>query len=157
MSARERRSMKRATLADYPDLVAQFDRRRNGQIAPKDIAFGSRRRLWWRCSEGPDHLWQAPVSRRTAGHGCPFCRNLALSVTNRLAVLEPRIAREWHPTKNGQLTARDVVVGSGHVVWWKCRKGPDHEWRSTVVGRVRYGRGCPFCVGQRPPFPTISL
>ncbi len=139
-----------ATLADYPELVAQLDRARNGALAPETIGHGSGRRLWWRCPEGPDHLWDAPVSRRTAGHGCPYCANLRLSATNTLAVVAPEIAREWHPTKNGKLTPHDVVFGTPRAVWWRCHRDPDHTWRVPVVKRVREGRSCPHCIGWRP-------
>jgi hypothetical protein len=139
-----------ATLAEYPELVAELDRKKNGKLAPEQIAFASKRRLWWRCPEGPDHLWEAPVSRRTAGHGCPFCTNLRVSVTNSLAAVVPEIARQWHPTKNGDLTPRDVVFGTSRVVWWRCPRDPDHAWSVGVVYRVREGRGCPHCVGWHP-------
>jgi hypothetical protein len=138
-----------STLADYPKLVAQLDRAKNGKLAPKSIAFASNRRLWWRCGEGPDHLWEAPVNRRTAGHGCPFCANLRLSTTNTLAVVAPAIARQWHPTRNGKLTPRDVVSGTPRVVWWKCPEGADHVWERAIVKRV-LGGGCPFCSKRRP-------
>jgi Probable Zinc-ribbon domain len=105
------------TLANYPELVAQLDQRTNGPLDPKGIAFASGQRLWWRCPEGPDHLWEAPVRRRTAGHGCPFCTNLRVSITNNLAAVVPEIARQWHPMKNGKLTPRDVVFGTTHAVW----------------------------------------
>jgi predicted secreted protein len=138
------------TLADYPDLVAQIDRKKNGRVAPETIAKSSKLRLFWRCPAGPDHVWEAPVRRRTMGHGCPACQNLQISVTNNLAKLEPEIAEEWHPTKNGKLTPRDVVPGYYKAVWWKCPRGRDHVWRKTVCARVYGGRGCPFCAGQRP-------
>lgn len=35
------------------------------------------------------------------------------------------------------------------MVWWKCQKGPDHEWRTRVVERSLGGKGCPFCAGQK--------
>ncbi len=139
------------TLADYPDLVAQLDWKKNGALDPAGIAYASGQRLWWRCPEGPDHLWEAPVRRRTAGHGCPCCVNLKLSVTNTLAVVAPWIAREWHPKKNGKLTPRDVVFGSARVVWWKCPEAPHHEWQRAIVARTREGRGCPFCHHWHPP------
>jgi Probable Zinc-ribbon domain len=140
------------TLADYPVLVAQLDRKKNGALAPESITFGSHQRLWWRCSEGPDHLWDAPVSRRTAGHGCPFCANLRLSVTNTLAVVAPAIALQWHPTKNGKPTPRDVVAGTPRAVWWKCPEVPKHEWQRSIVARV-LGAGCPSCAGWHPSVP----
>jgi hypothetical protein len=137
------------TLASYPELVAQLDRKKNGRLAPESITFGSPRRLWWRCPVGPEHLWQAPVSRRTAGHGCPFCANLRLSRTNTLAAVAPEIARQWHPTKNGKLTPRDVVAGTGRAVWWRCPEDPSHTWKRPVVARVS-GSGCPICIGWKP-------
>lgn len=138
-----------ATLADYPELVAQLDRKKNGPLAPEGITHGSNRRLWWRCPEGRDHSWEAPVSTRTAGHGCPFCANLRLSVTNMLAAVAPEIARQWHPTKNGKLTPRDVVYGTGRSVWWRCPKDRSHAWKTSVVKRVS-GSGCPVCIGWLP-------
>jgi very-short-patch-repair endonuclease len=40
-----------------------------------------------------------------------------------LAFLNPKVAGEWHPTKNGKLRPEDVTPGSGKKVWWQCRKG----------------------------------
>jgi predicted secreted protein len=136
-----------STLASFPQLVAQLDRRKNGAIAPDAISRSSHLRLWWRCPEGPDHLWEAPVHRRTTGHGCPFCANLRVSVTNSLSAVAPEIARQWHPTKNGELTPHDVVFGSARAVWWRCPDDPAHAWRVPVVARTRMGRSCPHCTG----------
>jgi hypothetical protein len=40
-----------------------------------------------------------------------------------LADLNPDLAKQWHPTKNGDLTPFDVMTGSIHEAWWKCNKG----------------------------------
>src|SRR6266545_342702 len=61
----------------------------------------------------------------------------------------PRLVREWHKTKNRELRPRDVTAGSDRKVWWKCPKGPDHEWPAIVGNRTRVGAGCPFCAGLR--------
>jgi hypothetical protein len=136
------------TLADYPHLVAQLDRK-NGPVVPESIAYTSRRRLWWRCPAGPDHLWSVPVRNRgLEGTGCPFCAGRSVSVTNALSTVAPAVARQWHPTKNGDLRPRDVVAGTYRTAWWKCSEGPDHEWSATIDDRVR-GKGCPFCAGRR--------
>ena len=138
------------TLADYPHLVAQLDPRRNGALVPEGTTYASNKKLWWRCPAGPDHLWASAVSHRTTrGDGCPFCANQAVSVTNALSRRAPAIARQWHPTRNGDLRPRDVVVGSHRRVWWKCPKGLDHEWRTAVDARTTAGTGCPFCSGKR--------
>jgi len=63
-------------------------------------------------------------------------------VTNSLATQYPELATEWHPTKNGNLTPSDVVAGSHKKVWWKCAKGPDHEWEAALRNRTGLNRGC---------------
>ena len=65
---------------------------------------------------------------------------------NSLAELNPELAKEWHPTENGDLTPYDVTPGSGKKVWWKCDKGDDHKWESSVANRSK-GRGCAICRG----------
>jgi hypothetical protein len=66
---------------------------------------------------------------------------------NSLAILAPKLAREWHPTKNGAKKPTDVVPGSGKQAWWRCRFG--HEWRAGIVQRTKVGTGCPYCSGYR--------
>src|SRR5450631_101763 len=56
-----------------------------------------------------------------------------------------RLIAEWHPTKNGDTFPDEVSFGSHEPIWWKCPKGPDHEWRVAPRHRTTRGRGCPFC------------
>ena len=62
-----------------------------------------------------------------------------------LAVTYPVIAREWHKTKNKNLTPKDVTPGSQKRVWWQCKGG--HEWEATVAGRSG-GNGCHRCYNE---------
>ena len=59
-----------------------------------------------------------------------------------LAVINPGLAKEWHPSRNGDLNPRNVTPGSGKKIWWICSKG--HEWQAPVYSRSR-GTGCPVC------------
>ena len=61
---------------------------------------------------------------------------------NNLKALYPKIAKEWHPTKNGDLLPMGFVAGSHKKVWWQCKKG--HEW-DAVIGKRVSGQGCPDC------------
>ena len=65
---------------------------------------------------------------------------------NNLAEGNPELAKEWHPTLNGDLTPMDVTLGSNKKVWWQCVKG--HQWESMVCNRNN-GKRCPYCSGKR--------
>ena len=58
--------------------------------------------------------------------------------------MNPDLAKEWHPTNNGDLKPENVTDGSRKKVWWKCLKADDHEW-IAAVGNRKKGTGCPFC------------
>ncbi len=135
----------------FPQLAREWHASRNGDLRPTDVTPGSSRRVWWKCPAGADHEWQAPVYGRTAGGtGCPFCSGRRASRERNLARLHPKVAAEWHPTKNGALRPGDVVPGSNRRVWWRCRRDPGHEWAAVVQSRAVLGSGCPFCRGDRP-------
>lgn len=127
-----------------PDIAAQWHPTKNKGVTPADVPLGSHHKAWWICEKG--HVWQAIVKSRTNGTGCPVCANRRLIPgENDLAALYPDLARQWHPTRNGTLTPRDLAAGTKKKVWWKCEKG--HEWQAVVSSRVG-GAGCPVCAGK---------
>ena len=128
------------------DLLNEWDNEKNGTLNPSDISYSSSKKVWWRCSKG--HEWQAKVSNRVyRNDGCPFCSGrYAIKGENDLQTLYPDIAKEWHPTKNGDLKPSDVTAKSGISVWWHCKEG--HEWKATVAQRTDKNTGCPFCSGR---------
>jgi hypothetical protein len=131
-----------------PPLADQWHPTKNGKLTPHDVTRSSGKAVWWKCPKGKDHVWRSPPYTRAASPGCPFCSNMRLSSTNSLAAKAKKLAAEWHPTKNGTLTPRDVIAGSQRRVWWKCPKAPDHEWPATIANRV-VGTTCPFCLHRR--------
>ena len=136
--------------ARFPHIAAQWDYDRNGDLTPSEFTVGSNKKFWWRCDKGPDHRWDATVVNRTSGRtGCPCCSNKKVSVTNSLATKSPEVAAQWDYEKNGDLTPSDVVAGSNKKFWWRCDKGPDHRWESTVSSRTNGGRGCPCCSNKK--------
>ena len=137
-----------------PDLAAQWHPTKNGDLKPTDIIAGTEKSVWWQCEKG--HEWQARINNRINGNNCPVCIGKKVLVGyNDLATVMPSIAKEWHPTKNGELTPQDVVVGSNKKVWWQCERG--HEWRTSVSHRSN-GRRCPKCFGEtRTSFPEQAI
>ena len=127
------------TLYDYckehrrNDLLSQWCSEKNDLLTPDTISYGSKKKVWWRCEKG--HEWQAPVYSRTgAKTQCPYCKNLKLMPgKNDLASQNPDLAAQWHPTKNGILTPKDVMIHSWKKVWWLCENG--HEWQAQINPR----------------------
>ncbi|MBI5489099.1 MAG: zinc-ribbon domain-containing protein [Deltaproteobacteria bacterium] len=133
----------------HPKLAREWHPTKNGKKTPWDFVALSVKRAWWICKKGPDHVWRAGIASRVYGTGCPCCSNHKVSVTNSLATRFPKVAAQWHPTRNGRLRPGDVVAGANRRAWWACPAGPDHEWATTVSNRTFLGNGCPFCSGRR--------
>jgi hypothetical protein len=133
----------------HPELIEQWHPTKNENLTPFDIIAGNSEPVWWLCQENSEHEWQTSCKNRTkpginAFRGCPFCSNQRVCKSNSLATTNPEIGKEWHPTKNGNLTAYKVTEGSGVIVWWQCSQNSEHEWQAKPVSR-KYGTGCPLC------------
>jgi Probable Zinc-ribbon domain len=129
-----------------PEIAAEWNHEKNGQITPLDVFNSSNKLFWWKCKRG--HEWRcAPSKRTSAGQKCPYCSGKRVNIENCLQTRAPELSLQWNHNKNGNLTPRDVTTGSNKVVWWKCERG--HESRRNVSSRYR-GAGCPYCAGQRP-------
>jgi hypothetical protein len=66
----------------------------------------------------------------------------------------PKLLKFWHPTKNGNLTPKDVTIGSDKYIYWICDKGVlcDHEWKTRprkVIESIQRSCGCPYCSGRK--------
>ena len=133
-------------VSDNAQLMADWDWEKNNAIDPSNLMLGSGKKVWWKCKEG--HEWQAVVSNRNKGSGCPYCRGKEVLVGyNDLETKMPDLALEWHPTKNEEISPENISIGSNRKVWWQCKK--NHEWNAAIKERVR-GNGCPYCTGKMP-------
>jgi len=135
-----------------PHIAAEWHSTKNHRLTPHDVVEGSARRVWWRCSRHSEHEWCASLSNRTVrGSGCPFCSRRRASTQHCLAVACPEIAREWHPTRNGELTPASVTPYARRKVWWLCAGG--HAWLTGVYARTRRRSTCPVC-SKKTRVPT---
>ena len=130
----------------FPDMAAEWHPTKNGDLKPSDVMSKSNKKIWWLGICG--HEWEARVNARTARKtGCPYCSNLrVLSGFNDLSSTYPKVAKEWHPTKNGDLKPADVVCGSNKKAWWLCSKG--HEWNAAIIQRTN-NNTCPYCSNKK--------
>jgi DNA-directed RNA polymerase subunit RPC12/RpoP len=80
-----------------PDLAAEVHSTRNGDLDPDAVARWSVLPVWWRCASC-GHEWEVSPTNRT---GCPWCAVHRVPRERSLAVLQPDLAAELHPSRNG--------------------------------------------------------
>ena len=56
-----------------PELAAQWDSEKNKELTPRQVTAFSNKKAWWRCPR--NHSFQAAISARSRGTGCPYCAN----------------------------------------------------------------------------------
>ena len=141
-----------------PKLASEWHPTKNGSLKPTDVTCNSQKKVWWLLPYDDlitgkhfDFEWKATIISRTKGLGCPFFSGQkTMAEFNDLATANPKLASEWHPTKNGTLKPTDVTCNSQKKVWWLLPydnpitgKHSDFEWQATIANR-NYGSGCPY-------------
>ena len=107
---------------------------------PSTVTRGSDRKRLWKCNLG--HEWDATVSSRVGGAGCPVCVGRKILVGfNDLAFRNPTLAAQafdWDPS---------TVTPNTHTKkLWQCPLG--HKWEAAVSQRSS-GTSCPICSGHK--------
>ena len=136
-----------------PELMVEWDFDKNHFIYPTEVTVMANRKVWWKCSVC-GHSWEALISNRTRGSGCPKCRYKKIVAKRRSKAIRytgtsfgetfPELLKEWDYEKNKDIAdPMKVTRGSAKKVWWKCSKC-GHSWQATVNNRSR-GSGCKPC------------
>ena len=103
---------------ENPEVFKQIHPTKNEGVDLMKLTVGSNKHILWKCER--NHEWEARINSRHAyisktgikhkGNGCPYCDNQKVCLDNCLATVNPDVAKEWHPTKNENLTPFDVVA-----------------------------------------------
>ena len=146
-----------------PELASEWNYELNHPRNPSEFTLGSAFVAWWKCNTC-ENEWQTSISNRVGlNTGCPTCNigRLHSDKRNSLQSLNPNLASQWHPTKNGELSPDDVVPNYAKKVWWYCNKSEcehPHEWKVSPNARTSHDSGCPFCAGNQASFcPCDSI
>ena len=138
-----------------PELKEEWDYSKNNDVDPQNTICTSNKKVWWKCKTC-GHTWRTSIYQRYRGSGCPRCGTNQAIITKRtnlqskklsLADVYPDLAKEWHPTKNGDLSPFDIAPRSGVKVWWKCSVC-GYEWEASAHHRSN-GTGCPRCANTK--------
>ena len=118
-------------ISENEELMKLWDWVANKELNPANISIHSHKRVWWKC-EKCGYRWQQAIIdriyRNNSVRKCKNCLHKSNAGIDDLATLRPEIAKEWHPTKNGELTPQDVKQYSNKKVWWLCPN--NHEYQA---------------------------
>jgi hypothetical protein len=140
----------------HPELAADWHPVKNGLLTPQSVVAGTAKKIWWKhsdpsCVAPGGYEWEAKGSYRTSGAGCLACNDnrTVVAGVNDMATTHPELAADWHPTRNGDLTAQDFKANTNKKIWWKhsdpaCAVSGGYEWKATGSDR-QAGSGCPVC------------
>ena len=159
-----------------PDLAKEWNYEKNGDLRPEDVGHRSDKKVWWICpydvpddypvellrGKNFDFEWEAKVYARNEYPGCPFLNGHSIwTGFNDLATINPELAAQWHPTKNGDLKPTQVTANSGLKVWWSLPydipldypieplrgKHFKFEWEASIDNRNKH-QSCPYLIGK---------
>ena len=131
-------------------LVKEWNYEKNGTLRPEYFMSGSSEKVWWKCSIC-GHEWQARISHRSSGIGCPVCarkltgfKNSIPTIGNSLKDKFPELLNEWDFEKNKDINLDVVAYSSNKKVWWRCSVC-GYKWQSPINRRTSNKSGCPKC------------
>jgi len=125
-----------------PPIAKEWHYERNKGLTPRDVFCRSEKSVWWICDKG--HEYRGKISSRQFC-GCPYCSGHKVSRDNCLSAVDSILTKEWHPTKNKNLSPNEVTRFSGKRVWWLCRRcGKEYQLK---ISYRSLGSGCPRCNG----------
>jgi hypothetical protein len=137
----------------HPALAVDWHPDKNGDTMPEQITPQSNYKFWWKCKY--EHEWEANVSSRARGTGCPYCYGRFASKNNNLAFVHPEILAIWDFELNKGLDPSMFTPHVNKKVWWKCNKG--HSWKATINNITRNKSGCPHCARNNSRKYTIEF
>lgn len=60
-------------LTIFPNTSKEWHPEKNGNLLPEHFLPFSHKKVWWKCSKNEEHVWEACLSSRANGSGCPLC------------------------------------------------------------------------------------
>lgn len=124
----------------FPDIAAQWDYEKNGDLTPDKVSYGSRLKVWWKCPKC-GYSYQkiignrtAPCKREVESDKCPICLGrVVISGYNSLKARYPEaIDKEWDYEKN-TVDPDSISPCTNKKVWWRCANG--HSYTSLPFNK----------------------
>lgn len=114
----------------------------NIELLENNMYVNSHRGLNFYCHNCEDYF-SISWNNLSQGKRCGVCDGKQVGIYHNIKYQFPDIAKEWHPTKNGESKPEDFSYGSNKKVWWLCPNG--HEYLCLLSHRTLRSDGCPVC------------
>tara|TARA_R110001583_G_scaffold174047_1_gene328334 strand:- start:500 stop:1918 length:1419 start_codon:yes stop_codon:yes gene_type:complete len=128
-----------------PDVAAEWDYSKNGDLTPETITVQSFKDIWFICKTC-SHEWETkPCVRTSPTHqqGCGYCGGSALHTDGRNSVFNnPKMIKTWDWNKN-DTDPNTITYRSNKKYWWICRCGESLE---ATPNKQSVTDGCSKCV-----------
>ena len=145
----------------FPAVAAMWSPPSDGlnpeRVRPDNLVENSNVNVWFKCGEGPDHVWQLPLQTALKVEGaleCPCCLGKKVSVTNSLKAIRPDIAEMWCTEKNFEIGLtkgpEGVLAESEGLCWVENDEG--RVWEVLIRKAVKE-EGLPVPPPLPPPPP----
>lgn len=151
---------------NHQDLLDEWDYDKNEGVTPYNTSYGTDKKVWWikhyddpKTGKHFDFSWQASVSHRKGGRGCPYLSVPVKKIYpgfNDLGSTNLKLAEEWATEENNKINIKitDVTYGSTKEVFWKCKI--HGVYKAKIADRAN-GNGCPFCAGKQVKIGSNDL
>ena len=139
----------------YPQVAAEWNYKRNGDLTPATVTFASNKKVWWKCKNCGGE-YESYINNRTRKDvGCPYCAGQkVLAGYNDLQSQSPDLAAEW--SNKNIIKPTEVTKYSKKKVYWVCPLGHDDYLMSIQQRSNR--QGCPICAQQsQTSFPEQAI
>ena len=131
----------------------------NGNKTPNNFTAGSNEKIWWKCDQGDDHVWNASIKDRSKenGNGCPVCSGNRVVPSNCLVTTNSDIAKQWCIKENSPKNPLNFTSGSNEVIIWQCPYVKSHKWKAKIKSRTHpeTPTGCEKC--SLPSYEEIRI
>lgn len=144
--------MKQDITVTHPQIAAEWDYDRNGDLLPSYVSKGMTKEAYWKCPNG--HSYPARIDHRCSmKSGCPYCSHKKpLPGETDLVTVYPEIAAEWDFEHNDHKPEEYLPFPNKRVNWIcpKCgkEKSDAARHRNILARRGTLADQCPELMSE---------
>ena len=143
------RKKENSIVAFSPELLQEWDYKKNGRINPEFVSINSHKKYYWICPK--NHSYEAIVKNRVHGTGCPICAGkVVMQGVNDLGSFAennmPELLKEWDYSSNND-ALEEIYFNTLKSYMWVCfRCG--RRYKKSAYERNK-GNACPYCAHKQ--------